>query len=393
MAYLRRGHKKLGFAWNLEKQLESIASEVKRLEKGRDMLVSVLRRFKGEEIFDEEIKKAFNDIVESKLAYPSPPADLTGLKVASVDGGLISRSLRVIDVIAVRAVAVIFKYEVGGRVSAYYYPEEHPPPKITFNADPFSQMDFDVSAGLERLSYELEVAINVQKQYDIDLLLLDGSLLPQASDKPYTPGLEAKYLKVLGLFEKLYRSCVENGVSLAGVVKDTRSTRFVQLLSSVIPTLVEKNKAFREILSFDYRLFIRSLLDSELFFRLLDKGERSMILRYSDNPNVHPVLKDVSKDWRDRFYITYLKPAELDRPIRVEFLATGNPTGEVRKVASAIMALSMHHPEYALPSVQLEAHAQAKLAEKEMDFICDQLAHKIGIPPSFLKPRDKMLPV
>ncbi|MBS7287590.1 MAG: hypothetical protein KIH01_02265 [Candidatus Freyarchaeota archaeon] len=58
-----------------------------------------------------------------------------------------------------------------------------------------------------------------------------------------------------------------------------------------------------------------------------------------------------------------------------------------------MMALSMHHPEYALPSVQLEAHAQAKLSEREMDFICDQLAHKIGVPPSLLKPRDKLFPV
>lgn len=383
----------MSFSWSLERQLESIASEVKRLEKGRNMLVDVLKRFKGEDMFDEEIRKSFSDIVEGRLAYPSPPVDLTGLKVAGVDGGMISRDLRLVDVIAVRAVAVVFKYEVGGRVRAYYYPEEHPPPKITFNADPLLQLDFEVSAGLERLSYELEVAINVQKEYDIDLLLLDGSLLPQVSDKPFTPGLEARYMKVLGLFEKLYRSCADNGISLAGVVKDTRSTRFVQLLSSVIPVLVERNEAFREILSFDYRLFIRSLLDSELFFRLLDKGERSMVLKYSDNPDAHPVLKDVSKKWRDKFYVTYLKPAELDRPIRVEFLAAGNPISEVRKVASAVMALSMHHPEYALPSVQLEAHAQAKLAEREMDFICDQLAHKIGVPPSLLKTRDKMFPV
>ncbi|MBS7287591.1 MAG: DNA double-strand break repair nuclease NurA [Candidatus Freyarchaeota archaeon] len=286
----------MGFAWSLEKQLESIASEIKRLEKGRSMLVDVLKRFKREDLFDERIRESFSDIVEGKLVYPSSSIDLTGLKVAGVDGGMTSRNLRVVDVIAVRAVAVVFKYEVGGRVRAYYYPEEHPSPKITFNADPFSQLDFEVSASLERLSYELEVAINVQKEYDIDLLLLDGSVLPQVSDKPFTPGLEAKYMKILGLFEKLYRSCVDNGISLAGVVKDTRSTRFVQLLSDVIPVLVERNAAFREILSFDYRLFIRSLLDSELLFRLLDKGERSMVLKYSDSPDTHPVLKGCKQE-------------------------------------------------------------------------------------------------
>ncbi|MEM1658742.1 MAG: DNA double-strand break repair nuclease NurA [Candidatus Jordarchaeales archaeon] len=376
--------------WSLEKQLESIASEVRRIEKGREMLVSVLKRFKNEELFDEDLRRSFGELVESRLAYPSPPIDLTGLKIACVDGGMVSRSLRLIDIIAVRAVAVIFKYEVGGSVSAFYYPREHPPPKIIFNVDPFSQADFDVSAGLERLSHELDVAINVQKEYSIDLLLMDGSLLPQASDKPYTPELEAKYLKVVKLFERLYSVCIKNGVSLAGVIKDTRSTRFVQLLSSIIPVLVERNPSLREILSFDYRSSIRSLTDSELLFRLLDKGERSMILRYSDNPCAHPVLKDLSREWRDKFYIMYLKPAELDHPLRVEYLAMGNPTSEARKVASAVMALSMYHPEHALPSVQLEAHVQAKLAEREVDFICDQLAHKIGVPPSFLRTRDKL---
>ncbi len=378
--------------WSLERQLESIASEVRRIEKGRDMLISVLRRVKGEDLFDEELRSAFADIVESRLAYPSSPIDLTGLKVAAVDGGMISRNMWLIDVVAVRAVAVIFKYEAGGRIKAYYYPEEYPPPQIIFNATPLSQVDFDVSNSLERMMRELEVAINVQREYSIDLLLLDGSVLPQSSDKPYAPMLEAKYLKVLRLFEKLFMTCAENNVSLVGAVKDTRSTRFVNLLSSVIPTLIGRNEVLKELLSFDYRFFIRSLFDSELLFRLLDRGERSMTIRFAENPESHPVLKDLSSDWRDKFYITYIKPADLDRPLRLEFMSVGQPEIEVKRVASAIMSLSMHHPEYALPSVQLEAHAQAKLAEKEMGFICDQLAHKIGIPPSLLKLREKSFP-
>ena len=378
--------------WALEGQLNEIASEVRRFEKGRAMLVNFFKKIKEYDFFDNKIRSAFSDIIESKLSYPVLPVDLTGLKVTGVDGGMLSRSLQILDIVLVRAVAVVFKYEVGGKVKAYYYPKEYPPPKVVFNLNPLSQADFEVSASLERLSSELEVAIKVQREYDIDLLLLDGSLIPQVADKPLNPSLESKYLRVVGLFEKLYKTCSENDVALAGIIKDSRSTRFVQTVSKVTPLVAQRNNIVKEVLSFDYRFFIQKMLDLDFLFRLLDKGERSTILKYSENPELHPTLKDISGDWRDKIYVTYVKPAEFDMPLRVEFLALGDPITSARKITSAVMSLSSHHPEYALPSVQLEAHAQVKLAEKEMNFICDQLIHKIGLPPHLFKLRNKSFP-
>lgn len=368
--------------WVLESHISRIASEIQEVELGRKRLAEVFRRVREKDIFDLVSSDLVLDVFEKKLAYAVSPVTLEGLKVAAVDGGMISRNLHGVDLMLIRAVAAIFSYGAEGRVQVEYFPKEYPPPAIVSNLEPLSRSDFEVSASLERLMAEIKVAIDCQMRYSMDLLILDGALLPLASDRPSSPLLFKKYENVIKLYEKLYKVSSDNGVLLVGVVKDSRSTRFIQILSRLAPLLINKVEELRELLSFDYRRVIQRSRDTEFLFRFLGVGERTPVLKYVESSEKYAPLKDLRPEWAERLHIFYLKPVELDTPLRIEYLSnepnTLNPK-IVQKISSLIYSLSCHNAEFGLPSVQIEAHYQAKLLETDLDFIYDQIIEKTGM--------------
>jgi len=374
--------------WVLESHISRIASEIREVERSRKRLAEVFRKIKDRDISGLLGRAGFLDIFEKKLAYPVSPVGLEGMRVAAVDGGLISRSFRGIDLMLIRAVAAIFIYGAEGRVEVEYFPKEYPPPSIVSNLEPLSRSDFEVSASLERLMAEIKVATDAQLWHSMDMIILDGAILPQTSDRPSSPPLVKKYGRVLKALEKLYRVSFDNGVLLAGVVKDSRSTRFIQILSRLAPVLLDKVEELKDLLAFDYRRVIQRTMDTEFLYRFLDVGERTAILRYAENSEKYAPLKDIGQEWAERLNVFYLKPVELDSPLRVEFLSSGADTIKTaQKISSLIYSLSCHHSEFGLPSVQVEAHAQARLLETDLDFIYDQIVQKAGMTPSLMKTR------
>lgn len=368
--------------WVLESHISQIASEIQEAELGRKKLAEIFRRVKGKEIFELVSRDGVLDVFEKKLAYSISPANLEGLKVAAVDGGMISRNLHGVDLMLIRAVAAIFAYGSKGRVQVEYFPKEYPPPSIVSNLEPLSRSDFEVSASLERLMAEIKVAIDCQMRHPMDLLILDGALLPLASDRPSSYLLFKKYENVIKSYEKLYKVSSDNGVLLVGVVKDSRSTRIIQILSRLAPLFIDKVGELRDLLSFDYRRVIQRSRDTEFLYRFLDVGERTTVLKYVESSEKYAPLRDIRSEWAERLHIFYLKPVELDTPLRIEYLSneptTLNPK-IVQKIASLIYSLSCHNAEFGLPSVQIEAHYQAKLLETDLDFIYDQIIEKTGM--------------
>lgn len=235
---------------------------------------------------------------------------------------------------------------------------------------------------MERLQAEIKVAIDCQMQHPMDILILDGAILPLASDRPSSPLLFKKYENVVKSYEKLYKVSSDNGILLVGVVKDSRSIRFIQILSRLAPLLIDKVEELRELLSFDYRRIIQRSRDTEFLYRFLDVGERTPILKYVESNEKYAPLKDLRPEWAEKLNIFYLKPVELDTPLRIEYLSDEpnnlNPK-IVQKISSLIYSLSCHNAELGLPSVQVEAHYQARLLETDLDFVYDQIIQKTGM--------------
>ncbi len=372
--------------WVLESHISRIASEIQEVELGRKRFAETFRRVKGMDVFDLVERGGFLDVFEKKLAFPVSPMSLEGMRVAAVDGGMISRSFHGVDLMLIRAVAAIFIYGSEGRVQVEYFPREYPPPSIVSNLEPLSRSDYEVSASLERLMAEIKVATDSQMRHPMDIIILDGAMLPLPGDKPSSSLLFKKYEMVIKSFEKLYKVSTDNGVLLAGVVKDSRSTRFLQILSRLAPPLLNKVEELRDLLSFDYRRIIQRSRDTEFLYRFLDVGERTTTFKYAESSEKYGPLRDLRQEWAESLNVFYLKPVELDSPLRIEYLSSDkNPIKTVQKISSLVYSLSRHHPEFGLPSVQVEAHAQAKLLETDLDFIYDQIVQKTGISPSLMK--------
>ena len=380
--------------WPLDSALEKIAEQVKAMEERRNGFAAILRAVRLELDLRTQLPLAQQHIIEDRLAVRVKPTRLTGLRVCGVDGGLLRKSLRGIELVVTRAHATIFEYPTSGRVSVEYFPHESAPPIVKADLDPISWHEAEVSSSLERLKAELQVAINVQDHHTSELLLLDGSLSPQISDRPgRDSSFGAKYHEIQSLYNDLYRKAEETGTLLAGVVKDSRSNHFVKLLGELLPHLIRQSPRLAKLLELDYRSVLRSSYDTDFFFRVLEVGERSVAFRLQQaqfdkgEANNEPTRKN------GNIVCFYFRTAKYDHPFRVEvFTGSHNPLSVVNKVSAILMPMSSNNEEFGLPAVLIDADSHARLIERDLEFLYTQLAQRIGLPASMLKLRRDRMP-
>jgi hypothetical protein len=216
--------------------------------------------------------------------------------------------------------------------------------------------------------------------------------VPLLLDKPpAASSLNRKYVEIILKYEQLFQKCLDHGVLLAGVIKDTRSTRFMTILGRVLPTLLSKIPELGKVRSIDYRPIVKRTRDSTFLYRFLQPGERTFTFRYAESGSKQAILKDFTKrDWGQEIYSFYLKPVPYDLPTKIEFLAPTNPVKSAKRVASLILPISNQHAEFGVPSVLIEADARALLHETDLDYISDALSHAVrtsGISPLLMKMR------
>jgi len=374
--------------------VQKIAEQVQALEDRRNGFAALLRAVRLDINLRTELPLARQQILEDHLAVQVKPTDLTGLRVCGVDGGLLRKSLRGIELVVTRAHATIFEYPTSGRVSAEYFPNVPTPPLVKAELDPISWHEAELNASLERLKAELQVAITVQDHYTSELILLDGSLGSQISDRPSPDSpFTAKYQEVQSLYGDLYRKSEERGTLLAGIVKDSRSNHFVRVLGELLPHLIRRDPKLAPLLEVDYRSVLKSSYDTDFFFRVLDVGERSAAFRLPD-PQLEKA-KDTVESARTPYNIAcfYFRTAKYDHPFRVEVLtASHDPLSIVNKVSAILMPMSSSNEEFGLPAVLIDADSRARLIERDLDFLYRQLAQRIGLPASLLKLRRDRMP-
>jgi hypothetical protein len=87
----------------------------------------------------------------------------------------------------------------------------------------------------------------------------------------------------------------------------------------------------------------------------------------------------------------FTRTAKYDYPLRVEVFVPKhfNPKEVVTKVSAMLYSDT---DTLALPSVLIEADSQARLVERDLEFIFTQLAQHIGHPANFMKQRRERMP-
>jgi hypothetical protein len=381
--------------WALDEVIQKIADQIQVIEEKRNSFASIIREERQNLNLHENIPLAQKYLCDARLAQAVKPIDLTGLRVGGVDGGLLKKTLRGIELVITRACATIFEFTPSNRVSAIYFPEKSTPPIVKAELNPISWREADVSASLERLRAELELAIRVQDHHPVELLLLDGSLQPHVSDRPSSQSVfSVKYERIAALFDELFEKTRETGTLLAGVVKDSRSQRFIRILGEILPHLIKQHAGLKPLLRMDYRSILRTSYDTDFFFRTLDVGERSPIIRLNEL-NLEDSSQVDAEDIRNsqNLVCIYMRTAQFDYPLRIEiFTGSFDPARIVEKVCAMLFPMSSDNEGFAFPTVLIDADSQARLIERDLDFLFTQLANRIGYPQSMLKLRRERMP-
>jgi len=343
--------------------LESIANRIAQTEKSRAELAKRLRFNSG--------KVEFPETLEQGLYYPVKQVGVEGA-IAAVDSGIAGEELHGFDLLLMRSVGAVFEYKNSKVIGHKYYPSALP------------KMEYDIRSGLDshdvmwhkslfRLKGELSCATQLIEKHAPSALLLDGSIAPLLSDKPSEDSeMRPLYDEVVEVYRRLYETAWAKGCTLLGVIKDSRSKRFIDIISKHAQG--EAGLAHTS--------------DTNFLFFLLEAGERTCTFKYSSSPSSHQILKDLGS-WSEKILSFYLKPVKDDRPLRVEFLS-GQKTFE--EVATLVHSLSRMHKAYAYPAVLIEADLRAALDEDEFERAYGSLFSKLGRSSSLLRLRRNSRP-
>ena len=367
---------------NLDKLLSKLVEEIEHIEVTREQFGEVLRGIRNK-INLSKFPAVATNIIDSQFYTKIEPTSLSGLRIAGIDGGLVRKRFRSMDLVLTRGVAVIFQFGPEDGPFVVFYPDAFPEPRISPLMLTLSSIELEQLASLERVAVELRVTLSVLEEFHTDLILLDGSLFYHPRDRPQTGSIVyEKFQEVMALYKQLYHKARKKGVTLVGIVKDSRSTRVASIMGEILPHIVRKPEVFEMMQGVDYRWLLKISRDCDLLDTFLKEGERSFVFRYSSELllNTNSGNDDLSS-WASSIWVTYLKTARDDLPLRVEFLSDDDDitTDKLDKALSAILPLSSQHPEYGIPTPILEADARAKITANETRLIIDRLMALSGL--------------
>lgn len=376
---------------NLDKLLSQLVEEIERVEVTKNRFGEVLHSIK-DMISLDRFPAIASCAVETTFTKNMEPTSLSGLQIAGIDGGLVRRRFRSMDLILVRGIAVIFHFGPEEGPDVDFFPDPFPEPQIRPMLLTLSTTELDQLASLERVAAELRVTLSVLDEFHTDLILVDGSLFYHPRDRPQSGSVVyEKFQEVLSLYKQLYNKVRKKGTTLVGIVKDSRSSRITSILGDILPHILREPAIFEMMQGVDYRWLLRISRDCDILDTFLEEGERSFIFRYSSElQNNSNSLPDDLESWASSIWVTYLKTARNDLPLRIEILVDDDSNENVSKVdraLAALLPLSWQHPEYGIPTPILEADARARITANETSMVIDRLMALSGLTYATLEKR------
>lgn len=376
---------------NLDKMLSQLVEEIERVEVTRKEFGRVLTDIKRN-IDLGSFPAIAVDIPEKYLTKTIAPVSLSGLSIAGIDGGLVRRRFRSIDLVLTRGIAVIFEFGPKEGPSVKFFPEPFPEPSVKPMLLTLSGLELEQIASLERIATEIRVALAVLEEFHTDIVLIDGSLFYHPRDRPQVISpVYDKFQEVLALYRQLYNKAKKTGVTLVGIVKDSRSTRVTHIMGEILPHVLRNPAIFEKMQGIDYRWLLKNSRDCDILDTFLEEGERSFAFRYSTEiSTTSNSANNELKKWASSIWVTYLKTASEDLPLRIEMLLHGTPGLEPDKLdcaLAAILPLSWQHPEYGIPTPILEADTRARISMNETHLVVDRLMALSGLTYTKLEKR------
>lgn len=280
-------------------------------------------------------------VVEKQLIFSLVKKPING-SVCAVDSGFIDQHMHGVDIVMVKSVAVSFVYENSRLVTHSYLPNRFPSVFLEFKTG-LDGHETNLFKSLVRLKYELGTAIESINKFSPNVLLIDGSLLPLPDDKPNKESeLYSLYVEVLDIYKGLFSLCEEKDILLFGVIKDTRSKRFVDLYN------------------------VTNTNDTMFLDNLLKASERTFAMRYSITSA--PALKDL-EGASEKVCVFYMKCNSQEFPLRIEYYNAKQVNEQIdfSEIANTIYSICSINPDYAYPPPLIEVDLCAAILPEEAD--------------------------
>jgi len=341
---------------------DQIVNRLKRIEAIKEAVGRDIRRINGSFAIGPN-----EEIPEEKIIIPVKEAE-KDISVVGVDGGIAKASLHGLDIIAYRAVGVNFVYKNGSIAKIDYHPSSMPEPDRITIIEALSEIDLSYCFNFIRQIKEIEIALESLKKFKPDMLLLDGSVIPHYVTKPENDFAKEYYKKLIEKYREFFEE-TQNTI-VAGVIEDSRGNKFSDILVRRVFRFLQ------DALPKESADIIGKARDSDVLHHMLKKFERTCIFNYTQDPQHHPIIKEFSK-MADKFMSFYVRTVEFDRPIRVDFIANGNPAEIANKISGFLIATS-GHAGYGLPAVLIEADQRAKLSHDDLEAFYQDLINKAG---------------
>lgn len=267
-----------------------------------------------------------------KLEQTEPPKT-----VAAVDSGFAASRVHGVDLVLVRAAAVLFEYQDSRLGSVSYWPMRRPAPALEIHMG-LEEGEAHVFKQLVRLQGEVQLATGAMGRWKPAVMLMDGSLLPLPGDRPSSESeLASMHAKLMGQYTLLQETAKATNTQLIGVVKDTRSKRWIKRLG---------------------KSGLEKMTDTLFFHHYLREGEYTLPIAYQDAPDALSAGVQVF----------YMKMMEGDLPLRIEFLGTENEAGRMAQaVAAAIAGVSPRSRNGAYPAPLVEADLRSMISPAEYE--------------------------
>ena len=318
-----------------------------------------------------EFMKSF--IIENTFAKSIPkPSKLSQLHIGSVDGGLVTSSLAGMDILGIKAVGVYLNYGSSKIIKTRYFPTKHQDITLIPVYNNFSNNDFELYSSLQRSIFELKAGMQLLEESPaaLDYLLMDGSFQFKRITTQNTE-INVLFGKYFALLRKLTNKAESQNTKLLFIVKDSKVSSFVTILSQLLPHIIS---TFSEIYSLDYRTILQNLRDSTFMHYLLQPRTRSFIINRA-------FLSPGENEIKDTPYSFYLKIVKNDIPLRIDMLTRTNKSFEevissVDEISKVVLGMSEFNKNYSLPAPIIEADARARINLEEFDLILDYIRNK-----------------